>query len=108
MTDNTTPLATQVAHPTNAAVRTALQSVAGVVLTAASVIATLAILAPQFLVAVQDILPPEWAAYAAGAVAFIGTLSGVVARLMAIPGVNEWLTQIKLGATPKVEPKHSA
>jgi hypothetical protein len=99
----TTP--TQVTYPWAATARTVLQSVAGVILGASAFVAGLAILAPQFLVAVADILPPEWLAWATGAVATIGALAGAFARIMAIPGVNAWLTKVKLSASPA---KHSA
>ena len=88
----------QIARPWQATIRTVLQTVAGVILGAATVIATIAILAPQFLEAVAAILPPEALAWATGAVATIGALAGAFARIMAIPGVNEWLTKIKLAA----------
>lgn len=95
-----TPTPTQVAYPWTAAARTVVQTVAGVVLGLAAGIATLAVLAPQFLAAVADILPPEWLAWAVSAVATIGAIAGAVAKIMAIPGVNEWLTKVKLSATP--------
>jgi protein-S-isoprenylcysteine O-methyltransferase Ste14 len=92
----TTP--TQVARPWTATARTALQAVAGAILGAAALVAAVAVLAPQFLEAVAAILPPEWLAWATAAVATIGAVAGAVARIMAIPGVNEWLTKIKLAA----------
>lgn len=91
---------TQIAHPWLATVRTILQTIAGVVIGFASVIAVAAVLAPQFLDAIAILLPPEWYAYALAVVAFIGTLAGAVARIMAIPGVNNWLTRAHLGAAP--------
>jgi cbb3-type cytochrome oxidase subunit 1 len=104
VTNTTTP--TQVAEPWKATLRTALQTVAGVLLGLVSFVAGAAVLAPQFLDAIQAILPPEWAGYAAGAVAFIGTLAGVFARIMAIPGVNDYLTKLKLGASAAPTAKH--
>lgn len=97
----TTP--TQVAHPGAAAARTVLQAVAAVILGAASFVAVLAVLAPQFLTAVADVLPPEWLAWATSVVVTIGALAGAFARIMAIPGVNAWLTTVKLGAAGKHE-----
>lgn len=90
---------TQVVFPWKATARTVVQSVAGVLLGAVSIIGTVNIFAPQVLVAVVDVLPAEWAVWATGAVAFIGVLSGAVARVMAIPGVNEWLKKVALGAS---------
>ncbi|WP_104127996.1 hypothetical protein [Cryobacterium sp. Y57] len=89
---------TQVARPWTATARTVLQAVAGAILGAAALVAAVAVLAPQFLEAVAAILPPEWLAWATGAVATIGAVAGAFARIMAIPGVNEWLTKIKLAA----------
>lgn len=91
---------TQVAYPWTATARTVAQTVAGVILGGSAVVATIAVLAPQFLAAVAVILPPEWLAWATGAVATIGALAGAFARIMAIPGVNAWLTRIKLSAAP--------
>lgn len=72
--------------------RTALQVTASVLLGLVTFVAGLAVLAPQFLAALEAILPPSWYAWAAAAVALIGTLAGVLAKIMAIPAVNEWLT----------------
>lgn len=102
MTHVATVPPTQVAYPWRATLRTILQTVAGVVLGLASAIAAVAVLAPQFLAALAEILPPEWYAYAVTAVAFIGLLAGTVTKIMAIPGVNVWLTKWKLGAAPAV------
>lgn len=38
-----------------------------------------------------------------GAVAVTAVVMGFVARLMAVPGVNEWLTKFGLGSVPKGE-----
>lgn len=92
---------TQIAFPWSATLRTILQTVSGLILGAWAIITVAAVLAPQLLAAIGDLLPPEWAAWAVGAVAFIGALAGAFARVMAIPGVNDWLTKIKLGATPR-------
>ena len=89
---------TQVSRPWLTTSRTILQTVAGVILGSAAVVAAVAVLAPQVLDAVAAILPPEWLAWATGAVATIGAVAGAFARIMAIPGVNEWLTKIKLSA----------
>ena len=86
----TTP--TQVAHPHKATLRTIVQALAGQVLALAAIIPVLALVAPKFLDALGTLLPPAVYAH----------LAGAVARIMAIPGVNAWLTRIKLGATPTV------
>jgi hypothetical protein len=103
MTIETQTAPTQVTHPGAATARTILQSVAGAVLAAASFVAVLAVFAPQLLEAIADVLPPEWLAWATGAVAAIGAFAGALARVMAIPGVNAWLTRLKLGAAGKHE-----
>jgi uncharacterized membrane protein len=103
MTTNTPAAATQVTHPGAATARTILQAVAGSILTGATIVAALAVFAPQFLAAIADILPAEWLAWATGAVAAIGAFAGALARVMAIPGVNAWLTTVKLGAAGKHE-----
>lgn len=36
-----------------------------------------------------------------GVVAVTALVMGLVARLMAVPGVNDWLTRIGLGSVPK-------
>jgi sugar phosphate permease len=92
---NTT--ATQIAHPWVATGRTILQTTAGGILAFASFTAGLAVFAPQLLAAIVDVLPANWAAYATGAVTVISTFAGATAHVMAIPGVNEYLTKIHLG-----------
>lgn len=99
MTDS---IPTQVVHSWRTTLRTAGQTIAGVILGLVAFILLLAVLAPQFLEALSGILPPDWYGWAATAVAFIGTLAGVVTKIMAIPGVNAWLTSHRLGATPKM------
>ena len=92
------PTPTQVARPWTATFRTILQTVAGSILGSVVVVAAIATVAPQILDAVAAVLPPAWLAWATGAVGVIGALAGAFARVMAIPGVNEWLTKLKLAA----------
>lgn len=81
MTAPGTPSPTQVRHPWRATVRTILAAVVG-----------LATLLPYVLtdtnvgtgVAVTQAL----------------AIAGVVTRIMAAPGMNEWLTSVGLGPTP--------
>lgn len=77
--------------PNQRAWRTALQTIASSILSIAAFIAGLSILAPQFVAALEPILPADWYVWLLGAVTFIGLLSATLARMMAIPGVNEWL-----------------
>lgn len=45
---------------------------------------------------------PEWVFFALnGVVAFTALVMGLVARIMAVPGVNEWLTKLGLGSVPR-------
>jgi sugar phosphate permease len=98
---NTTPntTATQIAHPWVATSRTILQTLAGTILAFTSFTAGLAVFAPQLLAAIIDVLPVNWAAYATGAVAVISAFAGATARVMAIHGVNDFLTKIWFGPT---------
>lgn len=89
----TTP--TQVAHPWKATFRTVLQ--AAIVLftfVLAAGPAILNILAENM----QGHLPPEVLVWMLGAAAFLSALAGAVARIMAIPRVNELLGRIRLDA----------
>lgn len=89
----------QVKHPWNATLRTALQVILGIT----SFILLLAVVAPQILEAVADVLPENVYAWGVGAVASITALAGAITRIMAIPQINEWLKKIGLGVPPKDE-----
>lgn len=85
---------TQVVFPWRAAVRTAVQAfLAFATLTAV----TLPILTP-FL---ADYLPDEWVAWLIAAGVFVSALAGVVARIMALPQLQAFLSSVGLGATPR-------
>lgn len=95
MTDSPYPAPTQTTYPWKAALRTFVQafiSFAGIA----------AIAAPELQMFIDQFWPgsPVIAWIGVGA-AFIGAIAALISRLMAIPGVNEFLTQIGLGATPK-------
>jgi hypothetical protein len=81
-------------------IRTIIQTTAAIILGVASFVAGLAVFAPQLLEAVREILPPEAYAWAVAAVAFIIGLAGALARVMAIPGVNDFLTKLRAGSIP--------
>lgn len=82
MTNDTPATATQTRHPWRATVRTVF----------AATIA-LATLLPYVAVGAHiDAVP---------IVVQVLGVAGAVTRIMAVPGVNEWLTSIGLGATPK-------
>lgn len=83
------------------ALRTATQVAVALAVAIAGGIAALAALAPEVLKALVDVLPPDVYAWLAGGVAFVVTLSGALARVMAIPAVDAWLTKLGLGSEPK-------
>jgi hypothetical protein len=94
-------MSTPIQFPFQRSIRTFLQAVAGTVLVVAAAIPALNTFAPQFLEALQEVLPPQWYAWGLAAVGVIGVVAATLARIMAIPGVNEWLTKWGAGSTPK-------
>lgn len=88
--------------PNQRAWRTILQVAASGILGLVTFVAGLAVFAPQFVTALEPILPADWYVWLLGAVTFISLLAGALARVMAIPGVNEWLTRHSaFGTAPK-------
>lgn len=79
----------------------ALRTAAAVLVTLTSALAVAAVVAPQILTAVQDVLPGPVVAWAWGAIAVVAALSAALSRLMAVPWVNEQLTKIGLGTAPR-------
>ncbi|MDR2294673.1 MAG: hypothetical protein LBE05_05665 [Microbacterium sp.] len=79
----------------------ALRTAAAVLVTLTSALAVAVVVAPQILTAVQDVLPGPVVAWASGAIAAVAALSAALSRLMAVPWVNEQLTKIGLGTTPR-------
>lgn len=89
---------TQQAHPWRAAIRTAVQVAA--VLIAAAIVA-----GPEISLFIEQFWPgspvPAWIA---AAVAFLAGLSGLLARLAALPAVDRLLEHIfRLGSAPGVD-----
>lgn len=82
--------------PLQRAIRTAVQ----VVVAAAAILATTVIIAPQILTAIQDVLPGPVVAWITGAIAVLAAVSAAIARVMAIPAVDEWLRHIGAGSAP--------
>ncbi|WP_136043219.1 MULTISPECIES: hypothetical protein [unclassified Microbacterium] len=82
--------------PLQRAIRTAVQ----VVVAAAAVLAATVVVAPQILTAIQDVLPGPVVAWVTGAIAVLAGLSAAVARVMAIPAVDEWLRRFGAGSAP--------
>ncbi|GAA4707517.1 hypothetical protein APR04_003813 [Promicromonospora umidemergens] len=92
---------TQQAHPARAAARTFVQSWL-------PQIAVGLVLVPLVVGAVTDtaaeygILLPDWLGLAlAGVVTGCAALSALLARLMAIPGVDAFLERFRLGSAPR-------
>lgn len=85
---------TQTSYPWRAVVRTVVQ-----------VGLSALIIVPIIISIVSDgmaaYLPDEWEAWLAGAAAFLTALSGVFARVMAIPAINDALAKVGLSAAPR-------
>lgn len=61
-----------------------------------------AVAAAAYLQEQTDIIVEPWAFVALnGVIAVTAVIMGLIARVMAVPGVNEWLTRIGLGSIPK-------
>ena len=82
--------------PLQRAIRTAVQVVAG----GAAVLATIVIVAPQIIDAVAEVVPGPNIAWATAAIATLAAISAAIARVMAIPAVDEWLRRIGAGSAP--------
>lgn len=68
-----------------------------------------AVAASAYLSEQTDLVIPGWAFVVLnGVVAVTALVMGLVARLMAVPGFNDWLTRIGLGSVPKDAVKHTA
>lgn len=82
--------------PLQRAIRTAVQVLVG----GAAVLATIVVVAPQIVEAVADVVPGPVIAWATAALATLAAISAALARVMAIPAVDEWLRRIGAGSTP--------
>ncbi|WP_270366130.1 hypothetical protein [Microbacterium algeriense] len=82
--------------PLQRAIRTAVQVVVG----GAAVLATIVVVAPQIIDAVADVVPGPVIAWATAAIATLAAISAAIARVMAIPAVDEWLRRIGAGSAP--------
>ncbi|MGD2203651.1 hypothetical protein [Microbacterium maritypicum] len=80
--------------PLQRAIRTAVQTIVAV----AAILAATVVVAPQILVAIQDALPGPFVAWLTGAIAVLADISAAVARVMAIPAVDEWLRKFGAGS----------
>ena len=95
------PTTTQQAEPGRASWRTVLQAVLGTIVTLGLVVPTAVAIIGEEL---GDILPAQWYAWLLGAAAVVGAISGAVARIMAIPVVDAWLSQIHLASSKELRP----
>lgn len=82
--------------PLQRAIRTAVQVLVG----GAAVLATIVVVAPQIVDAVADVVPGPVIAWATAALATLAAISAALARVMAIPAVDEWLRRIGAGSAP--------
>ncbi len=88
--------------PWQRVIRTAVQYVAATIVGIAAALTVLVIVAPQVLEAIREFLSPEVYAWLVGAIAFCAAVSAALAKIMAIPQVNDWLTKhTPLGSAPK-------
>ena len=90
-------IATQVAYPWRAALRT---GVAVLVALSAIVPIVWAIVAEELANAGVDV-PAGVAAAVASGIGLLAAAAAIVTRVMAIPQVSDWLTALGVGPTPK-------
>lgn len=60
-----------------------------------------ALIAPQILAELANVLPESWVAWLAGVIGSITVVAGVITRILAIPSVNDFLTKVGMGSVPK-------
>lgn len=82
-------------------IRTMFEVILSIIVTLALAVIALGSFAPDVLAALAEVLPAEGYAWLAGIVAAIVALSGALARIMAIPAVNAFLTRFGLGTEPR-------
>lgn len=98
---------TQVANPGRATLRTAVAVLVGLVAALPTLNAILAAL-QDYLSQQAQVVIPEWVWLAVnGTAALLLFISGLVTRLLAVPGVNEWVKARLswLAAIPLVNPQ---
>lgn len=97
---------TQVANPGRATLRTVLAVIVGLVLALPTINAVLAAL-QAYLAEQTQVDVPAWVWLAVnGSAALVLFISGLITRLLAVPGVNEWVKAHlpALAAIPLVTP----
>lgn len=77
-----------------------LRTAVATLLSALSVWAVIAVVAPQVLVELAKILPESWILWISTVIAGITAIASVLTRIMAIPAVNAFLVKIGLGSVP--------
>ena len=82
--------------PLQRGIRTAVQ----VIVASAAILATVVVVAPQILTAIQDVLPGPAVAWITAAIATLAAVSAAISRVMAIPAVDEWLKKFGAGSAP--------
>lgn len=97
---------TQVANPGRATLRTALAVLVGLVAALPTLNATLAALQAYLSEQAQVVIPAWVWLVVNGTAAVLLFISGLVTRLLAVPGVNEWVKAHlpALAAIPLVDP----
>lgn len=90
---------TQQAEPGRASWRTVVQSALGTIVTLGVVVPLVVAIIGEEL---GDVLPEGWYAWLLGASAVVGAVAGAVARIMAIPQVDEWLSRLHLSSSASV------
>ena len=95
---DSTPTVPAIWWPVQRVLRTIVQAL--IVLVPAANALALAVV--DYLNTQTDVTVPGWVFLALNAV-IVGSafVMGLVARIMAVPGVNDWLTKIGLGSIPK-------
>lgn len=91
---------TQVANPKRTTLRTALQTAIGVIGGLASALLLAAVIAPQLLEALRDVLSPQVYAVGATLVAGIVGAAAALTKIMAIPTVAAWIERYLPGLAP--------
>lgn len=82
--------------PAQRAIRTVVQ----VLVASAAILATVVVVAPQILTALQEVLPGPTVAWIAGAIATLAAVSAALSRVMAIPQVDAFLRRWGAGSSP--------
>lgn len=97
------PLATQEEHPNKASVRTFVQTVIGAAIVIVPIVPVVVnIILDEFGKA--GVEPPGWLFAALSGIAVgAGLIAAIVARIMAVPGVNDFLKKIGLAPKPKMK-----